>query len=184
MQAVTTLKEEHMVILDYLDQLALAGQRIVQNKVPPPQFFEEAVTFARLFADKLHHYKEEEIMFRILAQKHAGALDNDLEKLKQQHEHCRVYVAEISASAEGCASGSDDAGRVLHRNLNDYVTTLRKHINFENVTFFPRVVRELSAEELSALEDEFEKWDKKMGGMTFEKGKKIVEFMANELQSS
>jgi len=177
MQAVTTLKEEHMVILEFLDQLALAGERVLQNKFPPKEFFDKAVGFAREFADKFHHYKEEDIMFRVLAQKHAGALDNDLEKLRQQHEHCRTYISAIAASAEGCVAGSDSEARILHRNLVDYVETLRSHISFENVTFFPRIVRELSSDELAALATEFGKWDEKMGGATYEEAKKTVKAM-------
>ena len=181
MEAVTMLKEEHIVILDFLDQLTLAGERIVKDKFPPKEFFETAVDFARTFADKFHHYKEEDIMFRILAQKHSGSLDGQLEKLRQQHEQCRDYMTAISASAEGCASGSDGDARILHRNLADYVTTLRKHINFENVTFFPLIARELSSDELDALAVEFRKWDEKMGGMTLENGKKIVKSLAESL---
>lgn len=178
MEAVTILKKEHTVILEFLDQLALAGEMVVQDKFPPEQFFEQAVAFARKFADKFHHFKEEDIMFRILAQKKSGALDAELEKLRQQHEHCRSYVSAISAAAEGCVAGSDDQARVLHRNLLDYVTMLRKHINFENITFFPLVTRELSSEELEALAVEFGKWDEKMGGMTFDEGQKTVKSLA------
>lgn len=181
MEAVTMLKEEHIVILDFLDQLTLAGERVVKNKIPPKEFFVTAVEFARTFADKFHHYKEEDIMFRILAQKHSGALDNQLEKLRQQHEHCRDYMTAISAAAEGCAAGSDGEARILHRSLSDYIATLRKHINFENVTFFPLVARELSSDELDALAVEFKKWDEKMGGMTLDKGRKIVESLASSL---
>ncbi len=178
MEAVTILKKEHMIILKFLDQLALAGEMVVQDKFPPEQFFEQAVDFARKFADKFHHFKEEDIMFRILAQKRSGELDAELEKLRQQHEHCRSYVSAISAAAEGCAAGRDGEARILHRNLVDYVNMLRKHINFENITFFPLVVRELSADELDALASEFGKWDEKMGGITFDEGEKTVKSMA------
>ena len=181
MKAVTILKEEHMVILEFLDQLALAGERIVKDKFPPKEFFVKAVEFGRMFADKFHHYKEEDIMFRILAQKHSGSLDHALEKLRQQHEHCRNYMTAISAAADGCAAGSDGEARILHRNLADYVATLRKHIDFENVTFFPRIARELSPDELDALAAEFGKWDEKMGGRTLEEGKKTVKTLAGLL---
>ena len=181
MKAVTILKEEHMVILELLDQLKLAGERILKNKFPPREFFETAVKFARVFADKFHHYKEEEIMFRILAQKNSGAIDSDLEKLRQQHEQCRDYVTAISAAVEGYAAGRDSDTRILHRNLADYVATMHKHINFENVTFFPRVARELSSDELDTLAAEFGKWDEKMGGMTMEEGKKTVKTLAELL---
>jgi hemerythrin-like domain-containing protein len=164
MKAVAILKEEHRQILWFLDQLSLASERIVKSENPPRKFFDEAITFAHQYADKFHHYKEEEIMFRILAQKHDGALDAELDQLKQQHVQCRNFVSAIADALDGYESGSQTETRVLHRNLQEYIKSLRKHIDHENIRFFPKVGQELSASELKMLEGEFDRWEAKMGG--------------------
>jgi len=182
MKAVTILKEEHRQILWFLDQLSLASDRIVKNENPPREFFDHAITFARQYADKFHHYKEEEIMFRILAQKHQGELDSELEQLKQQHVQCRNFVSAMADALDGFELGSQSQTRLLHRNLEEYIKSLRRHIDHENVRFFPKVGQELSATELSALEDEFERWDTKMGGTINAENQHRLHLMSSLLQ--
>jgi len=182
MRAVMMLKEEHRLILGFLDHLKLAGERIVKTENPPRAFFDEALSFARQFADKFHHYKEEEIMFRILAQKHDGALDAELEQLKQQHVQCRNFVSAMADALDGFEAGKQSQTRALHRNLQEYVTSLRRHIDHENVRFFPKVGQELSASELEWLEGEFDRWEAKMGGTVSSENAHRLQVMASLLQ--
>ena len=182
MKAVTILKEEHRQILWFLDQLSLAGERIVKSENPPRKFFDEAITFARQFADKFHHYKEEEIMFRILAQKHNGALDAELDQLKQQHVQCRNFVSAIADALDGYEEGNQSQTRVLHRNLQEYIKSLRNHIDHENVRFFPKAGRELSPSELEMLEGEFARWESKMGGAVNSENEHRLHVMSSLLQ--
>ena len=182
MKAVMVLKEEHRHILWFLDQLSLAGDRIVKNEYPPRAFFDEAIAFARQYADKFHHYKEEEIMFRILAQKHHGALDAELDQLKQQHVQCRNFVSAMADALDGFESGNQSQTRVLHRNLQEYIKSLRRHIDHENIRFFPKVGQELSESELKALEGEFDRWDTKMGGTVNAENEHRLHVMSSLLQ--
>ncbi len=172
MRAVTILKEEHVMILEFLDLLAAASEKMVANEKLPREFFDDAVAFARQFADKYHHHKEEEIMFRLLAQKHAGALDAELEALKQQHEVCRNYISEIAGAIDGYEAGNDTQTRTIHRNSTEYINALKAHITHENVMFFPKVGRELSTEELDSLATEYDKWAEKTGGTVTEDNRK------------
>jgi len=182
MRAVTILKEEHRQILWFLDQLSIAGDRIVKNENPPREFFDQAITFARQYADKFHHFKEEEIMFRILAQKHHGELDAELEQLKQQHVQCRDFVSAMADALDGFESGNQSQTRELHRNLQEYITSLRRHIDHENVRFFPKVGQELSEAELKMLEDEFDSWETKMGGAVNAENQHRLHLMISLLQ--
>ncbi len=181
MRAISILKEEHRLILDFLDQLTLAGKKLVKNENPSREFFETAVAFASEFADRYHHHKEEDLMFRMLAQKHAGALDDDLEKLRQQHEQCRNFVSQISDALDGYAQGSDSQTRIIHRKLDEYVTALRQHVNHENAVFFPKASQELSAEELDILAAEYDKFDEKAGGQTMSLNEERLRAMADAL---
>ncbi len=181
MRAITILKEEHRLILDFLDQLTLAGEKLVRNQNLTREFFDNAVAFAKEFADGFHHHKEEDLMFRMLAQKHAGALDDELEKLKQQHEQCRDFVSEISDAIDGYAQGSDSQTRIIHRKLDEYISALRQHVNHENVVFFPKASRELSAEELDVLAAEYDKFDEKAGGQTMSRNEERLRAMADAL---
>ncbi len=51
-QAIRVLKNEHQLILQQLENLQMAKRRLEQNREVPGRFFEQAVGFAREFADR------------------------------------------------------------------------------------------------------------------------------------
>jgi len=63
----------------------------------------------------------------------------------------------------------------------DYVHTLRAHITYENVTFFPKTTQLLSEKEFEVLEAEFAKWEEKVGGDSLKKGEEDLRALANLL---
>ena len=72
MEPLEVLRNEHGLIRQYLDNLALAVQKMENDARPPKEFFDKAIEFARTFADTFHHYKEEHVMFVRLAQAKAS----------------------------------------------------------------------------------------------------------------
>ena len=184
MKAIEILAGEHKLILKFLDHLSKAAEQIPLNQGPPREFFEAAVDFARSYADKYHHFKEEYAMFSMLAQKHDGALDAQIEKNRQQHEQCRNLIHNISESLSGYGNKLESSTETLHRNLVDYVNTLHSHIKSENEIFFPMVKKALSPSEDSDLLEEFAKYEKKTGEDTAEIYNKRVAEMPAMLQRS
>jgi hemerythrin-like domain-containing protein len=74
MKALKILRDEHALIRQYLDNLALASEKLERGERPPKEFFEKAVDFSRQFVDKHHHFKEEHIIFTWLAQRKKGGV--------------------------------------------------------------------------------------------------------------
>jgi hemerythrin-like domain-containing protein len=155
--AIQILVEEHRLILRGLDLLTTAAEKIVRDQNPPREFFEKAVSFTLDFTNKFHHYKEEIVMFGLLAQKHEGAFDAEIERLRDQHHSLHNYMNEISKSLDAYSNGKQSEVRRLHRNLCDYIETLRRHINAENTIFYPLVAKTLTEGEMQWLGMEFEK---------------------------
>ncbi len=166
MNAIETLHREHDLILEFLTQLSTGVERIVNNQGPPKEFFVKALDFCRVFADQYHHYKEEYVMFGLLAQKHNGALDGEIARHRDQHEQLRSLIQEAAGALDGYSLDLDSAARSIHRNLSDYVTTLRKHIRSENEILFPMVEEALSPEEAEGLIKEFATYEAKTGAVT------------------
>jgi hemerythrin-like domain-containing protein len=156
--ALDILIEEHSLILRGLDLLTTAAERIVRNQHPPREFFEKAVTFTLNFTNRFHHYKEEIVMFGILAQKHHGEIDAEIERLRDQHHALHDYMSEISKSLDAYSENIQSEVRRLHRNLSDYIETLRRHVNAENRIFYPLVAETLTADEMRWLKEEFDKF--------------------------
>ncbi len=178
---IDLLIREHALIRQFLDNLALAAERIETGEPPPSAFFETAIAFARDFADGFHHFKEEHLMFTQLAQKKGGLLDGQLEALRHQHERGRNFVRGMAEALEGYARGDETHLTALLENLAAYVHLLRHHIHREDHLFFEMARQEFSAGELSALGELFLQEERREEGMSFEQGQGQVQEMAKRL---
>ena len=178
MKAIQILVDEHSLISQNLDLLTMAAEKIVRNQNPPKEFFEKAVTFTRKFTNKFHHYKEEIVMFGLLAQKHEGAIDAEMERLRDQHSALHDYMNEISYSLDAYSTGSESEVRKLHRNLEDYIHTLRGHIAAENGIFYPLVEKTLTEDEKQQMLAEFENYEAKEGEDALKEYQTLVSEMA------
>ncbi len=178
MKATQILVGEHVLILRLLDLMKDAADRIIRDEGPPREFFEKALDIARQFADKFHHYKEEHVMFGLLAQKHDGQLDGEIERHRNQHEQCRDLIQRISDALASYSRDLEQGARVVHRHVSEYVATLRSHIRSENEIFFPMAEDALSEEESENLLTEFSRYEAKCEADAEGYGKAIDEAAA------
>jgi hemerythrin-like domain-containing protein len=184
MKAIEILTREHGLILQALECLTLARDKIEKDQRLPKDFFEKALVFLREFADQFHHFKEEYLVFGLLALKKGGAFDGPIGSLRYQHERCRACIHEISNSLDGYADGDDFATTSLLENLAAYISLLRRHIYEEDHTFFKMAEKELSKEEEDLLLVQFKKEDQKMGDQTFyDQNRKLLDEMETLLNS-
>ncbi len=163
---IEILEKEHALIRLFLDNLAIAADKLETEDRPPKEFFQKAIEFARNFTDRFHHFKEEHVMFTQLAQKKGGILDGQIESLRHQHEHGRNFINAIFNSLDGYTRGDDVHITAVLENLAAYIHLLRHHIHKENHKFFQMVEEEFSEKELQGLGDLFHKEDQKSGGET------------------
>lgn len=167
MKATDILIREHDLILRALENLAGARDQIENGQSPPKEFFKKALWLLREFADKFHHFKEEYLMFGLLALKKEGAFDGPIGALRYQHDRCRKCINEMTQSLNGYVDGDNIAITSLLENLAAYVSLLRRHIHEEDYTFFPMAVKELSKEEEEILMKQFKKEGEKLGDQKF-----------------
>ena len=181
MKPLEILSNEHGLIRQFLDNLALAVEKLEDGQRPPREFFENATHFARTFADKFHHIKEEYVMFVRLAQKKGGAIDGHIDSLRQQHERARNYTSKIAEALNGYEDGQPIQISQVLENTAAYISLLRNHIHTEDHIFFPMVQETLSAEEEEELQVEFDKAREKSGEDVFESSHKLVVDMGSML---
>jgi len=174
MRPMEVLRNEHGLIRQYLDNLALAVGMLEDGERPPREFFDKAVQFARAFPDGVHHFKEELVLFVRLAQKHGGEIDGQIDALRQQHERARNHISAIDLALDGYDAGQPIPTSDLIENVAAYIALLRNHIHIEDHVFFPMAQEKLTAEEEEQLQVEFEKARKKAGEDAFEQNHKLV----------
>jgi hemerythrin-like domain-containing protein len=172
MEALDILIDEHGIIRQFLENLVLSLRKMEQGERPPKKFFEKAVSFARDFTDKYHHFKEEYILFTRLAMKKGGKIDAEVEALKYQHERGRALMGEVAKALEGYAKGQEAQRLIILESLAAYLSLLRQHIHREDHIFFPMVEREIPWDEFRGLLEVFHQEGKKMGEKFVEKSKR------------
>ncbi len=183
MEALDILIDEHVLIRQFLENLVLSLKKMEQGKRPPKEFFEKAVSFARDFTDKYHHFKEEHILFNRLAMKKRGKIDAEVESLKFQHERGRALIGEVAQALEGYAQGQEAQTLIILESLAAYTSLLRQHIHREDHLFYPMVERELPWDEYRGLLEVFQQEGKKMGEKFVEKSKRDLYEMGGLLMA-
>ena len=167
MKSLEILKKEHGLIRHALDIFSLAQEELEMGECPPKEFFEKAVEFSRTFADRFHHFKEEYLMFGLLAEKKEGFYDGEIGALRYQHERGRKCIDEIENSIEGYSQHDAIATTMLLENLAAYIALLKLHIYIEDHIFFRMVEKDLSKEEDRMLLEQFRHEEKRFGTEDF-----------------
>jgi hemerythrin-like domain-containing protein len=174
MDPIETLRNEHGLIRRFVDLLSVAVSRLEVENPPPRAFFDDGIEFVRGFSDGFHHKKEENVMFRQLAQKKNGAIDGQIEALRYQHDQGRGFIAAIAGALDGYAEGNPGDTAIVRENAAAFASLLKHHIHIEDHIFFPMSRESMTVEELEALGDMFEKVQEVHGADTFERYHKLV----------
>jgi hemerythrin-like domain-containing protein len=177
MQPRGPLMIEHRLIIRMISLIDKEVTRIEQNKKLNQPFIETAVDFLRTYADRTHHGKEEEILFRDLAKKEISESDRSImDQLIRDHEFGRATTAELVNSAEAFQKGYQAALPLVTQSLRKFVKFYPLHVEKEDKLFFPSAMKYLSASEQQSMLGEFEEFDRKMIHLKY---KSVVESLEN-----
>jgi hemerythrin-like domain-containing protein len=144
-----------------------------EQKRVDPVFIDAAVDFIRIYADKTHHGKEEDILFRDLTKKNMSDVDKKgMQELVDEHVFARKKVAELVQAKEDYVAGHKEALDTVLDRLTTLVEFYPEHIRREDEVFFPDTEKYFTRDELDAMLAEFWEFDKKM---IHEKYKAVVD---------
>jgi hemerythrin-like domain-containing protein len=140
-------------------------------------FIYSAVDFFRTYADRTHHGKEEDILFKALGKKRLAAEHKKImDELVTEHVVARKTVGELVNAAAGLQQGNPGSVAGIKDCLNRLVTLYPAHIEKEDKHFFYPVMEYFSKQEQDAMLDEFREFDR---SMIHEKYRKTVETLEN-----
>jgi hemerythrin-like domain-containing protein len=173
MQARGPLMIEHRLIERMLSVIEDVLTKIESKHKIDPVFVDIAVDFIRVYADRTHHGKEEDILFRELNNKPLNAEDRQIMKeLIQEHVFGRQTTKELVDANTRYRDGDDSALADIATNLQTLTEFYPKHIEKEDKVFFPSSRNYFTDEEDQAMLAEFWEFDQKM---IHEKYKSVVE---------
>src|SRR4030042_5858696 len=117
-----------------------------------PVFIDTAVDFIRTYADRCHHGKEEDLLFKALAEKNLSPEHRRIvEELIQEHAWAREATASLVKAKEGYLLEKPGALDELMEHLGKLVEFYPGHIEKEDKHFFIPCMAYFSDAERAAL---------------------------------
>jgi hemerythrin-like domain-containing protein len=163
MQVRAPLMIEHRLIERMLALIKKEAMNIRETKQINPVFIDNAVDFIRVYADRTHHGKEEDILFRDLGNKDMSIEEKRImSELVEEHVLGRKTVSDLVDAKKRHFAGDESALEMVIEKLEFLVTFYPKHIEKEDKVFFPAMMKYLPVEEQQRMLGEFWEFDRNM----------------------
>ncbi|MDP2646268.1 MAG: hemerythrin domain-containing protein [Desulfobacterales bacterium] len=138
------LVDEHVLIKRWAALIPEVVKNLDLESEEGRQLILDGVDFIRSYADKYHHAKEEEVLFKYF--------DENLDILKVMHEDHTQARGHVNAILEAF-EGNDKASVAEH--LTAYAELLTEHIKKEDEILYPWMDRNLSMTQIGGLYSKF-----------------------------
>lgn len=146
------LVDEHVLIKRLVALIPAIITKMDLETESGRQVILDAVDFIRSYADKYHHAKEEEILFKYF--------DEDLDILKVMHEDHETGRAHVRAVVEAVEKKERESAA---EHLDGYRELLTEHIKREDEILYPWMDRELSDSQIGQMFAQFNDADTTFG---------------------
>jgi hemerythrin-like domain-containing protein len=178
MQARGPLMIEHRLIERMISLISDALVNIEATQKVDPLFIDAAVDFIRTYADRTHHGKEEDILFRELTTRPLSAEDQRImNELIQEHIVARQTTKALVEANVRYRNGDASALADVTAHLRRLVEFYPVHIDKEDNVFFPASRAYFTDEEDHAMLAEFWEFDRRM---IHEKYRSVVEALGKQ----
>ena len=134
-EAIQILIDEHKNILKVIQALAEKC-----NEDFDKEFFVKSIDFIKNYADKFHHAKEEDILFKELCKDTVEMHCNPTQQMLHEHDIGRNFVKGME---EGLANNDEVK---VKENARGYAQLLQEHIFKEDQILYPMANEALSLE--------------------------------------
>jgi hemerythrin-like domain-containing protein len=130
------LRDQHRNILKIADVL-----EEVLSLEPEPGAFDydaiaDCVSFIRLYADALHHGKEEDLLFPALEDVGMSRQTGPIAVMLHEHEQGRAFARAMAEALPAARDGDQDAQRRILNAGQGYIALIRGHILKEDNILF------------------------------------------------
>lgn len=162
MLPIAPLMIEHRLIERMIKLMDGEAGRIRQGGLPNVDFINVAIDFIRIYADKLHHGKEEDILFKDLAKKGLSTEHKRImDELIQEHVMGRGNVKKLLEALSKYAQGEKEAVKEILDNMEILAKFYPIHIEKEDKHFFIPVMDYLNDREKEEMLNECYEFDRK-----------------------
>lgn len=152
MQPIENLKNDHEYIiklLNVIDSFRDTGTYSIEHLTTITQIIKE-------FADGVHHYKEEELLFKLLVEKGFSFEQGPVAAMMSEHEIGRNYIKQAELYINQFSEGTTAVVPLIIVSLKQYSELLRAHISKENNILFAMALQIISPNEMQDLSQNFD----------------------------
>jgi hemerythrin-like domain-containing protein len=172
MMPVGYLMIEHRLIERMIKLLMDELLKIDKENKADLRFIEAAIDFLKTYADKCHHGKEEDILFRELVKKKLSPEHKmAMEELIEEHKMGRKEVGKLVEAQDSYREGDTESISSIKKQIKWLVEFYHRHIAKEDKKFFILSMSYFSKQEQDNMLGEFLEFDK---GEVQETYRKIV----------
>lgn len=137
------LVDEHKLILRMIDLLEKNVEQMEAGRFRNWDFYIDAVDFIRNYADRFHHAKEEDVLFKALVANGMPEENSPVAAMLMTHDQGREFVRNMEEAALKAKAGETGQIPVIAENARGYIELLRDHIDKEDSILYPLAERVL-----------------------------------------
>ncbi len=154
------MMNEHQVILRILSSLNELVSRLQNGNTVPREHIEKFVFFLQKFADKLHHGKEEERLFKKMVGCGFPREYGPIGIMLAEHNSSRENVKIMSEISVGRGELTSEEINKFIFSATEYIQLLFSHIQKEDNVLYPMALQSLSDEAFDELDEECFEYEK------------------------
>jgi len=155
------LMHEHRIIERMLAVLIREYESMGEHGRVDPALIDIATDFIRTYADRCHHGKEEDILFRRLATKDLDAeLAGAMADLIEDHTHARTLTRRLVDANGRYAAGDQTALGEIQSSVRSLLELYPVHIEKEDRRFFKPCLEYFTESEQAEMMEEFDEFDR------------------------
>lgn len=155
MKATEQLMSEHEAVMQMLDIVDSASQKLRNNEKVNPLHLEAMIQFLKVFVDQCHHGKEEKLLFPALEAIGIPNQGGPVGVMLNEHVQGRNYIKGMSEAVTEYRHGNNSAIEKFIENAENYKALLTQHIMKENNILFRMADMRLSAAQQQELISQF-----------------------------
>lgn len=173
-ESIEVLMSEHRSIEEAVATLVSMSNKAEKERFVDILDWEDLIKFIKEFADRRHHAKEEDFLFKLLIERGLPYDRGPIAVMESDHREGRTYAKGMSNAVTEIKKGDLRSTHSLVWNANAYSKLLPVHIMKEDSILYPLAEQVLTEEDNKYLMSEYKKREEK-GDDLLKKLKHLVE---------
>ena len=162
MESIRIMVDEHTNIRRMLKVVRNVCYKVMTNGEYDLEDFPKIIDFIRVYADKHHHGKEEDVLFETMNKSLENiAKSGAITGMYIEHDLGRLFMANLERALDKYTAGDDYARLDIIGNAIGYTDLLDRHIEKENTALYKLAERMLDETNRAFIDEECNKVEEK-----------------------